>query len=65
MAESFFAALKTEWLNRFVFATRAKAKQQVIRYIEGFCNRRRLHSALDYRTPLEVLTEHYSHPRAA
>ncbi|MFD0889444.1 IS3 family transposase [Streptosporangium algeriense] len=65
MAESFFAALKTEWLDRFVFATRAKAKQQVIRYIEGFYNRRRLHSALGYRPPLEVLTEHSSHPRAA
>ncbi|GII89763.1 transposase [Sphaerisporangium siamense] len=65
MAESFFAALKTEWLDQAVFTTRAKARQQVIRYIEGFYNRQRLHSALGYRTPLEALTEHYSHPRAA
>lgn len=65
MAESFFAALKTEWLDRFVFTTRAKARQQVIRYIEGFYNRRRLHSALGYRPPFEVLDEHPSHPRAA
>ncbi|MEV7908067.1 integrase core domain-containing protein [Streptomyces anulatus] len=65
MAESFFAAIKTEWLNRFVFTTHAKAKQQVIRYIEGFYNPRRLHSALGYRPPLEVIAEHYSHPRAA
>ncbi|MGV9386900.1 integrase core domain-containing protein [Nonomuraea sp. NPDC003707] len=45
MAESFFAALKNEWLHRFVFTTRAKARRQVIRYIEGLsttgaCTRR-------------------------
>ncbi|MEU1737585.1 IS3 family transposase [Streptosporangium sp. NPDC020145] len=65
MAESFFAAIKTEWLDRFVFATRAKAKQQVIRYIESFYNRRLLHSAVGYRPPPEVLTEHYSSQTAA
>lgn len=31
MAESFFSAIKNEWLHRFVFTTRAKAKSQVIR----------------------------------
>jgi transposase InsO family protein len=60
MAESFFSAIKNEWLKRFVFATRAKAKQQVILYIEGFYNPRRLHSAIDYRPPLEVLNEYYA-----
>ncbi|MGV9381078.1 IS3 family transposase [Nonomuraea sp. NPDC003707] len=35
MAESFFSALKNEWLHRFVFSTQAKAGRQVIRYIEG------------------------------
>ncbi|MFC3982722.1 IS3 family transposase [Streptosporangium jomthongense] len=49
-AESFFAMIKTEWPDRFVLITRTTARQQVIRYIEGFYNRRRLHSALDYRT---------------
>ncbi|MER6514403.1 IS3 family transposase [Nonomuraea sp. NPDC001636] len=57
MAESFFSALKNEWLHRFLFTTRAKARRQVIRYIEGFYNHRRLHSALGYRPPLEVLNE--------
>lgn len=65
MAELFFAAFKTEWLDRFVFADRAKAKRRVIRYVEGFYNRRRLHSALGCQPPLEVFTEHYSHPRTA
>ncbi|GIH97981.1 transposase [Planobispora siamensis] len=65
MAESFFSAIKNEWLHRFVFATRAKARRQVIRYIEGFYNRRRLHSALGYRPPLEVLNEALSQQAAA
>ncbi|KAB8184712.1 IS3 family transposase [Nonomuraea phyllanthi] len=65
MAESFFSAIKNEWLHRFVFTTRAKAKRQVIRYIEGFYNRRRLHSALGYRPPLEVLNESLSSQTAA
>ena len=65
MAESFFAAIKNEWLHRFVFTTRAKAKSQVISYIEGFYNHRRLHSALGYRPPLEVLNEALSSQAAA
>jgi transposase InsO family protein len=65
MAESFFSELKNEWLHRFVFTTRAKARRQVIRYIEGFYNRRRLHSALGYRPPLEVLNESLSAQTAA
>jgi putative transposase len=55
MAESFFGALKNEWLHRYVFTTHAKARGEVVRYIEGFYNRRRLHSGLGYRTPHEVL----------
>jgi putative transposase len=65
MAESFFSAIKNEWLHRFVFTTRATAKRQVIRYIEGFYNLRRLHSALGYRPPLEVLNESLSTQAAA
>jgi transposase InsO family protein len=41
MAESFFGALKNEWLNRFEFTDRVKARRQVVRYIEGFYNRQR------------------------
>lgn len=65
MAESFFSAIKNEWLHRFVFTTRAKARRQAIRYIEGFYNNRRLHAALGYRPPLEVLNESLSTPTAA
>ena len=65
LAESFFSMLKNEWLNRFTFTTRAKARRQVVRYIEGFYNRRRLHSGLGYRTPQEVEDEYLTRQRAA
>jgi putative transposase len=54
LAESFFAALKNEWLNRMVFATKDQARREVVKYVEGFYNRKRLHSGLGYRVPLEV-----------
>lgn len=65
MAESFFGALKNEWLNRMVFVTRGKARRAVVQYIEGFYNQRRLHSANGYRTPLEVHNEYLRRQQAA
>jgi putative transposase len=50
-AESFFASLKKELVNRCQFKTRQEAKQEVFKYIEVFYNRRRLHSALGYMSP--------------
>ena len=58
MAESFFSALKNELVYRTVYATKARARRDVIAYIEGFYNSRRRHSALGYRRPNEV---HYSY----
>jgi transposase InsO family protein len=65
MAESFFGALKNEWLNRMTFATRSEARQEVVKYIETFYNHRRLHSSLGYRTPLEVHDEYLNQQYAA
>jgi transposase InsO family protein len=65
MAESFFGALKTEWTDRMRFATRADARQAIVSYIEGFYNRQRLHSGLDYKTPLEVHYEFTNQQQAA
>lgn len=56
-AESFFASLKNEMYHRESFPTRARARFAVADYIEVFYNRRRLHSTLGYRTPLEALTD--------
>jgi putative transposase len=44
--ESFFHTLKTELVHH-----RTYAKRDLFTYVEGFYNRQRLHSALDYRTP--------------
>lgn len=65
LAESFFATLKNELVHRTAFPTRRHAKRAIVRYIEGFYNRRRLHSALGYRTPLEALTEYENRQIAA
>jgi putative transposase len=64
-AETFFAALKNEMYYRTTFTTRARARFAVADYIEVFYNRRRLHSTLGYRTPLEALTDHRSAATAA
>jgi transposase InsO family protein len=64
-AESFFGALKNEMYYRQSFLTRAKARFAVADYIEVFYNRRRLHSALGYRTPAEAFTDYQSAAPAA
>ncbi len=64
LAESFFAALKNERVNRTVYATKAQARRDVINYIEGFYNSRRRHSALGYQRPNEV-HYNYQQPLAA
>lgn len=51
--ESFFHSLKTEWLYHFTLRSRAHARTMVFEYVEGFYNRTRLHSSLDYCPPDE------------
>ena len=58
LAESFNAALKVERVHRTAYPTRKKAMEDIARYIELRYNQIRLHSALDYRTPQEVLNEY-------
>lgn len=49
--ESFYATLKGELVEERDYLTRAEARADVFQYVEGFYNRRRLHSALGYMTP--------------
>ena len=56
MAESFFASLETELIERSSWRTRADARLAVFDYIEAFYNRTRLHSALSYRSPNQYET---------
>ena len=53
MAESFFASLECELIDRSRFRTREEARREVFSYIEGFYNRWRLHSSLGYLSPAE------------
>jgi putative transposase len=53
MAESFFASLETELIDRSSWRTRAEAKLAVFDYIEAFYNPRRRHSALGQVSPAE------------
>ena len=53
VAESFFHSLKTELVHHCDFSTRAEAKQEIFEYIEVFYNRKRRHSANDYRSPAD------------
>ena len=51
MCESFFATLECELLDRQRFRTAAEARREVLGFIEGFYNTRRIHSALGYQAP--------------
>lgn len=65
MAESFFGTLKNERVNRMTYPTREEARRDIIRYIEFWYNRRRLHSAIGYRPPYEAYVEHAKQQPAA
>jgi len=51
VAESFFATIKTELLDRRAWPTRAAAHKAIFNWIEGWYNTRRRHSTLDYLSP--------------
>ena len=57
LAESVNGTLKVELVHRTVYATRQKAYDDIAQWIELRYNRTRLHSALGYRTPQEVMDE--------
>jgi putative transposase len=53
VVEAFFASLKKEKLNRRSWPTRQAARNAVFAWIEGWYNRRRLHSTLGMRSPID------------
>ncbi len=53
MVETFFKTLKSELIWRTVFQTRAEAIAAIGRYIDGFDNPVRRHSALNFISPLQ------------
>lgn len=51
MAESFFASLECELIDRRVWKTLTEARMAVFTWIESWYNPRRLHSSLGYQSP--------------
>ena len=56
--ESFFGTLKTELVHHRDYTNRYEARQSIFEYIEAFYNRSRMHSTLDYRSPIEYEVLH-------
>lgn len=54
VAESFFHTLKEECVYDENFTTRNEARQSIFKYIEFFYNRKRRHSYLNYKAPLNL-----------
>ena len=52
MAESFFATLECELIDRRRFRNPAEARREVFNFIEGWYNPRRRHSAIGYMSPI-------------
>jgi putative transposase len=68
VAESFFATLKRELvdrLDRAPWPTRAAARQALFEYVEAFYNRRRRHSTLGYLSPAAYEAAHQAQTAAA
>ena len=53
ITESFFHTLKTELVKTTKYKTRQEARTSLFEYIEMFYNRKRLHSSIGYRSPVE------------
>jgi len=58
MAESFFATLECELLDRSTFRTRAEAERALFEFIEGWYNSHRRHSALGNLSPINFERQH-------
>ncbi len=58
MAESFFATLECELIDRTTFRSHAEAEMAIFEFIEGFSNPRRRHSSIDYLSPMAYEKKH-------
>jgi len=54
LAESFFKSLKKELVKERSYETREKAKQDIFKCIEPYCNTQRMHSSLGYKAPCDL-----------
>jgi putative transposase len=52
--ESFFKTLKVERTDQFRYDSRAQARLDIVDWIEGFYSRVRMHTSIQYRSPVEA-----------
>ena len=64
MAESFFATLECELIDRRSWQTKIEARLAMFTYIEGWYNPRRRHSALGQISPAKFERSHLDKPHA-
>jgi transposase InsO family protein len=57
VAESFFKTIKNEYTDKYIFKSHEDAKSMIFRYIDGWYNTKRIHSALNGKSPLEAFYE--------
>jgi putative transposase len=58
VAESFFASLQTELLDRRTWHSRHQLAQAIFTWVEAWYNPRRRHSALGYLSPIQYEAHH-------
>ena len=64
VCEALFASLKKELIRRRSWPTRRDAQTAIFAWIEGWYNRRRLHSTLGMRSPMDYENSTLSEPGA-
>jgi putative transposase len=64
VAESFFATMQTELLDRHAWTTRHQLAQAIFEWIEVFYNQQRRHSTLGMQTPLTYAAATHTAPAA-
>ena len=62
MAESFFATLECELLDRTHFVDHRQAQREIFEFIEGWDNPHRRHQGLGYHSPMNF---ERNYPQAA
>ena len=60
MAESFFATLECELIDRRIWKTQAEARTAIFTWIEGWYNPRRRHSSLGQISPINFERKHHT-----
>ncbi|WP_254596389.1 IS3 family transposase, partial [Burkholderia pseudomultivorans] len=48
-----FKTLKVERIYQLRYETRAQARLDIVDWIEGYYNRQRLHTSIDFHTPVD------------